>query len=97
MGFSTGLCFTSLQTPFLEALRINVATNVVSGYTRSMNDNSDPAGFASFDIKGPDEDGHVWLYVNTPERQRGFNLGQPVGVVEKLSQWLASIEEREPL
>lgn len=60
-----------------------------------MNDNLDPSEFASFEIKEPDADGHVWLFVDTPEHRRGFNLGPPAGVVEKLSRWLAAIEERE--
>lgn len=77
------------------ALNSYLATNVVSGYTRSMNDNSDPSGFAAFDIRGPDADGHIWLFVDTDERQRGFNLGPPENVAEKLSQWLANYDDSE--
>ncbi len=39
--------------------------------------------------------GEVWLFVDTPEKRHGFNLGPPEQVVEKLSQWLASYDDGE--
>ena len=60
-----------------------------------MSDNATPADPATFDFKGPNADGEVWLFVDTPEKRHGFNLGPPEQVVEKLSQWLAAYDDGE--
>jgi hypothetical protein len=60
-----------------------------------MSDKSVLADPATFDFKGPNAEGEVWLFVDTPEKRHGFNLGPPEQVVEKLSEWLASYDDGE--
>ncbi|CAA9355706.1 MAG: hypothetical protein AVDCRST_MAG93-7342, partial [uncultured Chloroflexia bacterium] len=35
-----------------------------------------PPSVAALDIRGPNTDGDVWLFVDTPHRHHGFNLGR---------------------
>lgn len=49
-----------------------------------------------FEIEGPDEDGCVWICSPAGRDVWCQNLGPKAAVVEALSQWLASVEERDP-
>jgi alkanesulfonate monooxygenase SsuD/methylene tetrahydromethanopterin reductase-like flavin-dependent oxidoreductase (luciferase family) len=60
-----------------------------------MKDTPSRADLATFDLKGPNADGEVWIFVDTPEKRHGFNLGSPEQVAERLSQWLASYDDGE--
>jgi len=56
----------------------------------------EPEQEALFDIEGPDEDGCVWAC--SPGGRRDIwcqNLGPVDKVTEKLSQWLASLDDAE--
>ena len=62
-----------------------------------MSNHPTSADPATFEFKGPNADGEVWLFVDTPEKRHGFNLGPQEQVVERLSQWLASYDDGERL
>lgn len=51
-----------------------------------------------FEILPPETNGMVWLKVNKANGSVQYaNLGPTERVMEVLGQWLASVEEREPL
>jgi hypothetical protein len=60
-----------------------------------MSATDEPEQTALFQIKGPDEDGCMW--VCSPEGRDIWcqNLGNKAQVVEVLSQWLASVDADE--
>jgi len=62
-----------------------------------MSSDNDPEQEALFDIEGPDEDGCVWAC--SPGSRRDIwcqNLGPVEKVAEKLSQWLADLDDASP-
>jgi hypothetical protein len=62
----------------------------------AMAEPQEPEQGALFQIEGPDEDGCVWICSAEGRDTWCQNLGPRGQVVETLSQWLASVEEKDP-
>lgn len=56
----------------------------------------EPEQEALFQIEGPDEDGCVWACSAKGRDDWCQSLGPRAQVVEVMSQWLGSIEGRDP-
>ena len=56
---------------------------------------NEPEQDALFEIEGPDDDGGVWICSAKGRGVRCQNLGPKDAVAERLSQWLASLDDAE--
>ena len=60
-----------------------------------MTNDEEPDQDALFYIEGPDERGCVWIHGANSSDAWAHNLGPSGKVAERLSQWLASVDQDE--